>query len=211
MAKINNETLITVRNNTGGGIAYKNEMNILRRWDRPNFKRPNSIKKLQFLELQQSIAQRGVYNMFANGMLLIDENNAQEIMELLGIPELDEYVCTLEEITSLLDGVDYEDLENVLKWGTQTQTDSIITVATNREIEDANVIKIIKDVTGVDVTISPVDKTTKKTVERPPRNKKANEEKPARNKKTPKKEEDVKEEDVKEEVKVEKKPATKKK
>lgn len=163
--KINDNTMIDIKNNTGGGLAYRNDMGILRRWERPN-----SIKKIQFLELQQTISQIGVYNMFERGSLLIDHNNAKEIMDMLGIPELDDYICTLDEIEELLNGSDYDDLRGVLKWGSKSQTETVISIATNKKIKDANVISIIKEVVGVDVTIaSPID--AKVDVKKPARNK----------------------------------------
>jgi len=185
MAKktINENTMITIKNNTGGGIGFRTGLGILRKLDRPN-----SVMKIKLDELMQSISQSGVYNMFANGLILVDEDNASEIMDMLGLPELDDYVCTLEEIEDLLSGVDYDDLRNVLKWGTKAQNSTIITVANNKGIKDANVIQIIKDVTGVDVTIKPVKNT--REVKKPARNatkaKDVEEVKPARKKTTPK-------------------------
>lgn len=185
--KINDDTMITVKNNTGGGVSFRTDIGILRRWERPN-----STLKIKLLELMQSISKTGVYNMFARGLLLIDEDNANEIMDILGIPELDEYVCTLDEIDELLKGVDYEDLRNVLKWGTKSQTETIISIAANKSIKDANVIKAIKDITGVDVTIeAPIEKEKEKR----PARKKATDEtveeveevRPARAKSTTKK------------------------
>lgn len=179
--KLKDTTLIEVVNNTGGGVSYRNDMGILRRWERPG-----SPKRIQLLELQQTISQIGVYNMFARGSLLINHDNAQEIMDVLGIPELDEYVCTLDEIEGLLNGLDYEDLKAVLKWGSKSQTETIVSLAANKKIKDANVISIIKEVTGVDITIaSPLEKEKVKT-SKPSRNKAVEieevEEKPARNK-----------------------------
>jgi hypothetical protein len=177
-------TLIEVVNNTGGGVAYHNEMGILRRWERPG-----SIKKIQLLELQQSISQTGVYNLFERGSLLINHNNATDVMDMLGIPELDEYVCTLDEIEELLSGSDYEDLRAVLKWGAKSQTETIVSLATNKNLKDANVISIIKDVVGVDVTIESPLKEEKQVEATKPSRKKADndtveevEEKPARKK-----------------------------
>lgn len=179
-------TLIEIVNNTGGGLSYYNDMGILRRWERPG-----SLKKIQLLELQQTISQTGVYNMFERGSLLINHNDAIDIMDMLGIPELDEYVCTLDEIEELLNGSDYEDLRVVLKWGSKSQTETIISLAANRKIQDANVISIIKEITKVDVTIEdPIDDKDN-SMAKPLRNKvvaeEVEDEKPARKKTATKK------------------------
>ena len=190
MAKTNlkDSTLISIINNTGGGVAYHNDMGILRRWEMPG-----SNKKIQLLELQQSISQTGVYNLFERGSLLIDHNDAVDVMDMLGLPELDEYVCTLDEISELLDGSDYDDLKAVLKWGSKSQTETIISLATNQKLSDANVISIIKEVTGVDVTIeNPLEEKKQNTTKKPSRKKavekvEEEEEKPARKKASTKK------------------------
>ena len=187
MAKTNlkDSTLISIINNTGGGVAYYNDMGILRRWEMPG-----SVKKIQLLELQQSISQTGVYNLFERGSLLIDHNDAVDVMDMLGLSELDEYVCTLDEIGELLNGSDYDDLKAVLKWGSKSQTETIISLATNQKLSDANVISIIKEVSGVDVTIENPLEEKKESIANKPSRKKAVEkveeveEKPAR-KKTP--------------------------
>lgn len=174
-------TLIEIVNNTGGGLSYYNDMGILRRWERPG-----SLKKIQLLELQQTISQTGVYNMFERGSLLINHNDAVDIMDMLGIPELDEYVCTLDEIEELLNGSDYEDLRAVLKWGSKSQTETIISLATNKKIKDANVISIIKEITKVNVAIEDPIEDKDKSTTKPSRNKvvakEVEEEKPARKK-----------------------------
>lgn len=177
MAKIKDDALIRVKNNTAGGIAYENHMGILQRWGEPK-----AIRLIKFIDILQSLSNRGVYNMYSNGYLLIDQDNARDVMDELGLPELDDYVCSLDEIEDLLKGKDLEDLENVLTWGSKSQTETIVSIATNNIIKDANVTSIIKNVTGVDVTINYEDmKKDKSKSSKPARNSKKDEaEKPAR-------------------------------
>lgn len=145
--KLIDSTMITVRNNSGGGIYFNNDMGILRGWEKPN-----SIKKISLIELTQAMSQRGVYVLFDKGSLIIDEPDAGEIREILGLTELDEYILTLKEIKELITSKDYDDLRNVIKWSNKFQKDTIIQTAINEKISDANVINVIKEVTGQDIT-----------------------------------------------------------
>ena len=174
--KLNDTTMITIRNNSGGGVYFKNDMGILRAWEKPN-----SVKKLTLLELTQAMSQYGVYKMFEKGLLIIEDNNIGEIREMLGLPELDEYILTLDEVKELLKSKDYDDLKNVLKWSNKFQKDTIIQTAISEKVSDANVINIIKEITGQDITSLIIDDKdnkaeTKKEVNseetRPPRKKK---------------------------------------
>jgi len=145
--KLTDTSLITIRNNSGGGVYFNNDMNILRGWENPN-----SIKKISLLELMQCMSQRGIYVLFEKGSLIIDELNAGEIREMLGLPELDEYILTLNEVKELLKSKDYEDLKNVLKWSNSFQKDTVIQTAISEKISDANIINVIKEITGQDIT-----------------------------------------------------------
>lgn len=171
--KLTDSTMITIRNNSGGGVYFNNDMGILRGWENPN-----SIKKISLVELTQSMSQRGVYVLFDKGSLIIDEPDAGEIREILGLSELDEYILTLKEIKELITSKDYNDLRNVIKWSNKFQKDTIIQTAINEKISDANVINVIKEITGQDITSLIVTeraedkKKEEKEESRPPRKKK---------------------------------------
>lgn len=145
--KLTDSTMITIRNNSGGGVYFNNDMGILRGWEKPD-----SMKKISLVELTQAMSQRGVYVLFDKGTLIIDEQDAGEIREILGLSELDDYILTLKEIKELIKSRDYDDLRNVLKWSNKFQKDTIIQTAINEKISDANVINIIKEITGQDIT-----------------------------------------------------------
>lgn len=171
--KLTDSTMITIRNNSGGGVYFNNDMGILRGWEKPN-----SIKKISLVELTQAMSQRGVYVLFDKGSLIIDEPDAGEIREILGLSELDEYILTLKEIKELITSKDYNDLRNVIKWSNKFQKDTIIQTAINEKISDANVINVIKEITGQDITSLIVTeraedkKEEEKEESRPPRKKK---------------------------------------
>lgn len=156
--KLTDTTMITVRNNSGGGVYFQNDMGILRQWEKPN-----SIKKLSLLELTQAMSQHGIYVLFEKGLLIIEDDSIGEIREILGLPELDEYVLTLNEVKTLLKSKDYDDLKNVLKWSNKFQKETIIQTAISEKVADANVINIIKEITGQDITFLIVEEKEVKT------------------------------------------------
>jgi hypothetical protein len=169
--KLTDSTMITIRNNSGGGIYFKNDMGILRSWEKPS-----SIKKISLIELAQALSHKGVYVLFDKGSLIIDEDNAGEIREYLGLPELDEYVLTLKEVKDLLHSKDYKELRTILKWSDNYQKDTIVQTAISEKV-DANTISVIKEMTGQDITsliiVEKEEEIKEETKEvRPPRKKK---------------------------------------
>lgn len=140
---IDEKTRVEVESIGVGSVGYQPEHNplIRRKWDKPGVK-----KKIPFEEIQEVMSSTGGYNLFRYHLLIKDP----EVREALDLPV---------EAADLMSDKDLEDLLNGSLPNLKKKIDSLskelqkrlAEKAVEMNIDSVPKIKLIKDVTGIDV------------------------------------------------------------
>ena len=142
MRVLKDDTLIEVWNNHGWGVSYVTDK-VVRTWQTSGM-----VKKVPFGELYEAASFKGNRVLFAEGALLIKDN---EVRERLDLPPLDEYTLDLEGMKTLLESGDKNKIEDFLQYCSNMALDALVQVAINIPVSDVKLAQLISKYAKVDV------------------------------------------------------------
>ena len=111
---------------------------------------PGETKEVEYEEIQKLYWTPGGRKLFENYFVITDE----DVLGELGIFPEPEYFYTKEDVKELLLNGSYEQLEDALQFGPVGVLDLIKDMAVDLEIPDVNKREIIKEKTGLNITLA---------------------------------------------------------
>lgn len=140
--KIDDNTLVEVWNNHRSSIGYTTDKGSTV-WHTPGL-----MKKIRMDELYDAFNVMGGRKLFAQGALLIKDN---DIREKLGLAELDKYILDKEGMEELLNNGNLEEIEEFLQYCSDMLLETFTQAAINLPIKDMNVARLITKYSATDV------------------------------------------------------------
>lgn len=140
------ERKVKVKNASSARVVYSiPNLNVRRRF------LPGMEMPLPFEEVQQGLYQYGVRTMFADGVLVItDEQDAADLGLKVGQGLVDKPVADIKEIKAKLEGPNGE-LAKFLKDASITVKENVGEQAIKMKIVDSGKVRIIEQHTGINV------------------------------------------------------------
>lgn len=159
--KIKSSDKVRVYKNIVGSLSYRLR-GIFVFWER-NLE----YKDMQIADIEELIGNADIYRLFDKNQLLIKD---EEIREYLRLKSLDNDYLDTEKIKEILTDGDSKKLEEVVETCEDSELELIVDTAVKEKVKDRNVLGVIEDYTGLDLTediLNNVDDVEKSESDKP--------------------------------------------
>ena len=122
---------------------------------------------MQIADIEELIGNADIYRLFDKNQLLIKD---EEIREYLRLKSLDNDYLDTEKIKEILTDSDSKKLEEIVETCEDSELDLIVDTVVKEKVKDRNVLGVIEDYTGLDLTediLNNVDDVEKSESDKP--------------------------------------------